>query len=515
MTYVPITRIGAASGLLALVGGIPVMVAAAGPAEAASCTAPVRYTASSNTIYLTGGKSFTPAQILAACPTAPLQLVDANTRTWLLSADLVVQQGSKLVLKGAKAGGQVDNLRIRSLASNKATEVQQITAGYGTIEIDSVKITSWDTATNAPDTDHNLPDTAAATDRGRAFIRALSTLAPDGKTAQVSRMTIRNSTISRLGYYGAEAYGVSYKARGCDRDHVAICKKLTVGGEQTNSIFDRNYMGTYTWGAKGIKFKGNTYSNNISYGLDPHDVSTSLTIDRNRFTYNGNHGLICSQLCDKLTITNNTSDHNGVRPTDAVGDGDEAERQVHGIMLHRGVTNSKITGNTVTDQTTGAGIAIFDSSKNSVSKNTLKNNLYGIRLSVGAANNTFKDNTVTDSIQNAIYMFRGSDAVEYTTRSGNPTNNVFTNTTISGTGSYGVRLLDADKNRIEGKSMTRVGGPLIFTRAAGNTIKNVKLSARQPVTVTGSATAPSSLTIYGPRDSVVVTADKYSRVSYR
>lgn len=527
MTYVPITRLSAVAGLLALVGGIPTMVAAAdpaaaaptapatAPAAAASCAAPVSYTASTNTILLTGGKSFTPTQILAACPDAPLRRVDVNTRAWLLSADLLIQQGSKLVLKGSKVGGDIDNLLIRSLASNKPTEVQQITAGHGTIDIDSVRITSWDLATNTPDTNHKLPAGAPATDRGRAFIRALSTLASDGKTARESRLNIRNSHLSNLGYFGAEAYGVSYKTRGCARDNVAICKKVKVSGEQTNSVFDRNYMGTYTWGAKSIKFRGNTYSNNVAYGLDPHDVSTNLTIDRNRFTYNGNHGLICSQLCDKLTITNNTSDHNGVRPTDAVGEGDEPERQVHGIMLHRGVTNSKITNNTVTDQTTGAGIAIFDSSKNTVSGNKLRNNAYGIRLSVGSANNTFKDNVVTDSIQNAIYMYRGTDKAEYTTPSGNPTNNKFTNTTIDGTGSYPIRLLDADRNTIEGKSVTRAGGALIFTRAAGNTLRKVKLPARQPITVTGSATAPSSLTIYAPRDSVVVTADKYSRVTYR
>jgi len=34
--------------------------------------------------------------------------------------------------------------------------------------------------------------------------------------------------------------------------------------------------------------------------------------------------------------------------------------QVHGIMLHRGVTNTTIKNNNVHDQPNGAGIAIFD-----------------------------------------------------------------------------------------------------------------------------------------------------------
>ena len=515
MTYVPITRIGAASGLLALVGGMSAIVAAAGPAEAASCMAPVRYAPTTNTIYLTGGGSFTPSQIVAVCPDAPLSLVDAASKTWLLSADLVLQQGSKLVLRGSAKKGDINTLRMRSMPSNKATEVQQLTAGYGMIEIDSVTVTSWNTATNGPDTDATLPGDAQATDRGRAYIRALSTLASDGRTPQESRMIIRNSTINYLGYFGGEAYGVSYKARGCDRDHVAVCKTLKVSGEQTNSTFDRNYMGTYTWGAKDMVFRGNTYSNNISYGLDPHDVSTKLTIDKNRFTYNGNHGLICSQLCDKLTVTNNVSDHNGVRPTDAVGAGDEIERQVHGIMFHRGITNSTISKNTVTDNTTGAGIAIFDSSKNTISGNKLKNNLYGVRLSVGSASNSIKDNTITDSIQNAIYTYRGTDVAEYTTASGNPTGNSFKNNTIDGTGSYGIRFTDSDKNTIEGKSMTRLGAGLLFQRAANNTIKSVKLPAKQPVILNGTATARTSLTFYGSSSAISVTADQYSKITYK
>lgn len=515
MTYVPYVRFSRGAAVLAAVAGATAVVAVAGPASAASCASPVRYVSSTNTIYLTGGGSFTPTQIVAACPDAPLKLVDSSSRTWELDADLVVQEGSTLTLAGKAAGGDVDNLRIRSLASNKATEVQQIAALYGTIDIESVNISSWDTAAGGPDTNEKLSSSPQSTDRGRAFIRAISTYAADGKTVLASRMNIRNSKLSYLGYFGGEAYGVAYKARGCDRDHISACKKMRVRGEQLNSTFDHNYMGTYTWGAYGITFRGNTYSNNVAYGLDPHDGSSNLIIDKNRFTYNGNHGLICSQLCTKLTITNNISDHNGVRPSGATAADDDADGQVHGIMLHRGVTNSVISGNMVTDQVRGAGIAIFDSTNNKVSNNTLINNAYGIRLSVGTAKNTFKSNTITDSIQNAVYMYKGTDTAIYSTKSGRPTSNTFDGNTISKTGSYGLRIVDADKNTFKGSSMDKLGATLLFQRAIGNVLGPVGLPAKQPIAVSGTTDVHSTLTLKVKKDAVSVTVDKYSKVSYK
>jgi parallel beta-helix repeat protein len=487
----------------------------AGPAQAAGCNSPIRYAPTTNAIYLTGGGSFTPTQIRTLCAVAPLRLVDAATGTWQLDADLVIQGGSKLVLKGTAVGGDVNTLRLRSLASDKATEVQQILASYGTIDIDTVNITSWDPARNGPDIKASRSATPLATDRGRAFIRALSTFAADGVTPQNSTMNIRNSKLSYLGYYGGEAYGVSYKARGCDRTHVAACKTLRVTGEQINNVFDRNYIGTYTWGANTMVFRGNTYSNNISYGLDPHDVSSNLIIDKNRFVHNGNHGLICSQLCDNLTITDNIAENNGVRPTDAIEPVDDPhEGQIHGIMLHRGITNTRVTGNTVTGQTTGAGIAIFDSSGNTVSGNKLDNNRFGIRLTVGSANNTITGNTINRSTENAILLFPGTDAAAYSTMSGRPTGNTFADNVISGTGSYGVRAVDSDGNVIRGGSMAGLTGALLFQRSKA-TMESITLPARQPVTLQGTSAVRTSVTLGVPRDAVVVKADQYSTVAYK
>ena len=481
------------------------------PASATSCTSPVRYASSSNTIYLVTTQAFSLTDIKADCAAAPLTLVDAPSKTWELSADLVLQNGATLNLHGGDAG-DVNTLHIRSLSDNAVTDVQAITAQYGTISVDSTHITSWDDATGAPDTDPSLPSNASNTDRGRAFIRALSYLDTDGVTPRESYMYINNSELDHLGYYDAESYGVAYKTRGCDHTdaNYGVCQKVHVYGSETNSHFHDNFMGTYTWGAYGITFTNNEYDHNVMYGLDPHDVSTYLTIDHNHFDYNGDHGVICSQRCDHLTITNNESDHNGMTPfLGPTGDSD-TPGQVHGIMIHRGVTNTVISGNYVHDQPNGAGIAVFDSAGDTITNNTIVGAEYGIRLSVGAANNTITNNTITNSSQYAIFMYKGSDLPSYTTANGHPTANVYDGNTISGTGSNAIKTTEADNNTFSNSSVTGGGGSILFQNSAGNVLKNDTLSSSQKISITGSTAEPGSFTLTDPPAAVSISADSNS-----
>jgi hypothetical protein len=105
-----------------------------------------------------------------------------------------------------------------------------------------------------------------------------------------SRMTIESSDVGFLGYYASEAYGVVYKARGCDATHQDVCNALNVGGFEKNSRFHDNYFGTYTWGADDMDFTNNEYDHNIGYGLDPHDDSDNLRIVGNKSHHNGTTG---------------------------------------------------------------------------------------------------------------------------------------------------------------------------------------------------------------------------------
>lgn len=487
------TKVAITAGTLGLLGlGLAIVP---GVASAAACTSPVRYSATSNTIYLVGAQSFTPSQIKAACAAAPIVLIDAATKTWELRADLIVQNGATLSLHGDKASvpGEVNTLRMRSLSSNLATEVSAITSQYGTIDIDSVVVTSWDSAANAPDTKPALPKGAPTTARGRAYIRAISFI-DSGGAARNSAMYIRNSEMANLGYYGAEAYGISYKARGCDHFTPAPCATLRVTGAQTNSRFHHNYMGTYLWGAYDVPFLSNEYDNNVMYGLDPHDMSRNLTIRKNRFHHNGDHGLICSQMCDRLTIDQNESHHNGLTPWTGP-DGTGVPGQVHGIMLHRGVTNTVVTNNNVHDQPNGAGIAIFDTAGAVVTGNTLSANLYGVRLTVGSANNTVNANTIKGSTAYGIYMYSGSDTASYTTPSGRPTANVISNNAVSTTVGDGIRLDNADNNRFTGNTFTGSAGGFIFLNSTGNVLADNTMPSGQDINISTTAGKNSSLVV--------------------
>jgi mannuronan 5-epimerase len=492
-------------GLVMVVGALVVLPGS--PASAVACTSPVRYATTTNTIYLVTAQTFTLSSIVAACAAAPLTLVDPGHKVWELDADLVLQNGATLVLHGddAAAPGDVNTLRIRSRASNAATEVQQLNAQYGAIDMDAIAVTSWDDLAGAPDTDPTLPAGAAATDRARAFVRALSYLDPDGVTPRQSRLDIRDSDLGYLGYYAAESYGVAYKTRGCDHLNLAVCNAVKVTGSQLGSRFHHNYMGTYTWGAYDIDFIGNAYDNNVMYGLDPHDVSTYLTITNNRFSYNGDHGVICSQLCDHLTITDNESDHNGLVPWTGP-EGDAEPGQVHGIMIHRGVTNTVIARNNVHDMPNGAGIAIFDSSGNTVEDNTVARTLYGVRISVGSAQNIITGNTIDDSYKYALYMYKGSDLPSYTTMTGHPTANVFDDNTVDGTDSNALKLTESDDNVISDTSFADTGGSVYTTGSTGNVVTNSTFPSGQDFAVR----AGSELTITAPSGVVDVSCDATS-----
>src|SRR4051794_17297414 len=101
-------RLSIVAGVLLVAGALVALPAL--PAEAVACTSPVRYATSTNTIYLVTTQSFTLTSIKTACPGAPIELVDPVNKVWELDADLILQNGSSLVLHGAAATspGDVD-----------------------------------------------------------------------------------------------------------------------------------------------------------------------------------------------------------------------------------------------------------------------------------------------------------------------------------------------------------------------------------------------------------------------
>ena len=489
--------------------------AAAAPGATAPACAGVRYASTSNTIYLNQAKDYTLSSIVAACPKIPLVQTDTGTKTWQLNADLVLNNGARLALRGSALGGDVNTLRLRSRASNAKTEVTAITVNGGVLNASGVTVTSWDDQAGKPDTKADY--VTGATQRGRAFVRAVSTKDAAGKTHK-STLNIDRSVFTNLGYYAAESYGVAYKTRYCDRANPAACGADAATGNQTNSTFSNNYMGTYYWGTRNQRFVANKYVNNVMYGLNGHDAAIGITINRNIASDNGNHGIICSQRCGDISITENRVEGNGKKPwTGPNPDAQGPAGQVHGIMLHRGVTGAVVANNVVNNHPNGSGIAIFDNANATISRNGITGAKFGIRISVGSKDNKFVGNRISDSITNAVFSFSSSsDKAQYTNASGRPSGNTFTGNTFSGVRPGGAlfKINDSDKFTFTGNTITNNTTPVILTRSRGIVFSGNTFPAGQMFQLNGTAASPTTVTI-SPSKGVKVERDSNSTATLR
>ncbi|MEM7386541.1 MAG: right-handed parallel beta-helix repeat-containing protein, partial [Verrucomicrobiota bacterium] len=319
--------------------------------------ASMRWAISSNRIYVSSGQ-VTLSEIRAQLPSAPLE--ELSPGVWFLQANVQLEGGAELHLIGRDRGGDVDELRLLSSNVDLPDAFVSITADWGKIEVDGVRILSWDKAANGPDEEFE--------NFGRAFIRVRSGMDSDDVVRQ-SRMDIVDSEIAHLGYQGAEAYGLTWKVKGFDGIDESIFEKVEVFGNIKRSTIHHLHYAVYTYGAWGCVWEENELHSNNLYGFDPHDDSDNLWIINNTVYGNGTHGIIASKRCDQVRIIRNRSFQNGKA----------------GIMLHRSSGDSLIENNDTFDNI-DSGIAIFASDRVDIRDNRVSGNQgSGIRLSVGSA----------------------------------------------------------------------------------------------------------------------------------
>lgn len=443
-----------------------------------SCSAGhVRWASTSNTLYISGPSTCTLTNLrdIITNKSPPLVQDAGNGAIWYLNSNLKLELGAKLVLHGTAIGGDVDELRLRSNNTSTAGSIVYIRAQWGLIDIDSTKVTSWNSALNEPDTEYSTYK--------RSYIHVRSYLEADGVTARESRMDIKNSDVGYLGYYSAEAYGLVWKVYGSQS---GLFDKVNVLGDIKNSRIHHNYFGVYTYGAYQMEWVDNIVENNVKYGLDPHDDSDALTIDRNISRNNGDHGIICSKRCDNLKITNNTVYGN----------------TGNGIMLHRSVTDSDVSGNVIYNNT-DAGIALFESFNNTVRNNNIYGNARGVRFSVGSHDNLIQDNTISNNTDIGIYAYQGSDAAQEPGSNGRPKKNTIDSNTISGSGKLMVKLRDSDDFVFSNNTFSGTA-KMEFNAGVGNTLERNTLPASTIIT-TQSGTSPTGVYTAG---QTTVEADK-------
>jgi mannuronan 5-epimerase len=280
---------------------------------------------------------------------------------WLLNAGLTIQKGSIFYINSSDTKW----LKIVSDGISK-NEIKV----FGSLKIDSVKITSWNPDTNSyglTDGSRKTVNDKLVTDKGDA--RPIIKVEGDA----TGTTDITNSEIAYLGYEGGTAPGASGLSY--------------YGGD--NSIIKNNkihdlYFGFYSKGVGGLDIENNLFYNNNVYGLDPHTGTHDMIIRNNIVYNNGGFGIICSVDCYNIKIEKNKVHDN-----------------LHGIMLSRNMTNSVVKGNSIYNENI-TGIFVSDSYHNQITKNTVSNSATGIFLNTHASDNQIFENTIMKSKQDIV-----------------------------------------------------------------------------------------------------------------
>jgi poly(beta-D-mannuronate) C5 epimerase len=442
-----------------------------------------RYASSTNRIYVEGGGTTTLTAIRANTPSLPAGALTRSGNVWLLAAELRVEDGSVLLLHGSAIGGDVDELRLKSDSGGFIN----IWAEYGTIDIDTTRIHSWNPGAGTVDTNHS---------DGRAFIRVRSLLDGSG-VARESRMDIVNSEIGYLGYNASESYGLVWKVIGSPGTNFELYDKVNVYGDIFGSNIHHNYFGVYTYGHHGGQWVGNEVHHNVKYGFDPHDDSDHLLIQDNDVHDNGNHGIIASKRCDHVVIRNNRSYGN----------------TGNGIMLHRSSSDAIVEGNE-SYLNTDSGIALYANQRTIVRNNVFLDNANaGVRLSNGEQDSRIDNNEIGHSPK-GLYFYKGNDAPE-PGDDGRPKRNSFTGNRVHDIGGNGIKMTDSDLNTFTSNVFSALASStLAFERSTRVKFNKNTFPSGVVVDLQGDSSKGSDIDVYNT-STLKVALDEYSTARFR
>lgn len=174
---------------------------------------------------------------------------------------------------------------------------------------------------------------------------------------------ISNTKMASFGYANSKSYGVSISQY--TPNMAKVLKRPEPTGWIIDSEFSDMWYGFYCYETTGFVIKGNTYKDNIVYGIDPHDRSHGLIIADN--TVHGTkkkHGIIISREVNDSFIFNNRSYDN----------------KLSGLVLDRNSVNNFVADNEFYRNHTD-GITLYESGDNLLWGNkVIANRRHGIRV---------------------------------------------------------------------------------------------------------------------------------------
>lgn len=341
---------------------------------------------------------------------------ETSDGVWLLNAGIVIEHNAKLTIdKGdtkwlkilaGKTGSDDDDDSDVGNSDNDANDnggeegdgsVHSIRV-HGSLNIDSVKISSWDPAVSGyisfefdilPGREYEHTGIDATP---RPYIRV-----EDDATGTTN---ITNSEIAYLGYEcGGGCSGISYYGNSGDEnnnnDDGDIVASRPRSLQQGTSILKGNHIhhnrfGFYSVGIGNLILEDNHVHHNFMYGFDPHTGTHDMIIRNNTVHDHGAMGIICSLNCYNVLIENNTV-------SNSAGSG---------IMFSRNMTNSIARNNFVHNEE--QCIFISQSHNNKIYNNTVSNCGNGIYLKSESSNNLVFDNTIRNVNGSAILLNDGA-----------------------------------------------------------------------------------------------------------
>lgn len=205
-----------------------------------------------------------------------------------------------------------------------------------------------------------------------------------------SKTFLAGTDFLSLGYNFPKSYGVTFSSSAKMLRSSPEAPSPT--GWLVDSLFKDIYYGFYSYEAEDVAIVGNTYADNIIYGIDPHDSSKRLIIAENdSYGTRKKHGIIISRKVEDSWIFNNHSHNN----------------HGSGIMLERNCSNNIVAGNLV-ENNDGDGIVFFESPDNISWENTIRNNKKsGIRIR-NSTNITIRGDKIINSGSYGIEAYTAS-----------------------------------------------------------------------------------------------------------
>ncbi|KAF1029647.1 MAG: Mannuronan C5-epimerase [Pseudomonas sp.] len=178
-----------------------------------------------------------------------------------------------------------------------------------------------------------------------------------------TRTYIANSQLASFGYANSKSYGVSISQY--TPNMAKVLKRPEPTGWIVGSEFSDMWYGFYCYETAGFVLKGNTYKDNIVYGIDPHDRSHGLVItDNTVYGTKKKHGIIISREVNDSFIFNNRSFDN----------------HLSGLVIDRNSVNNLIADNRIYRNHTD-GITLYESADNLLWGNqVIANRRHGIRI---------------------------------------------------------------------------------------------------------------------------------------